>query len=571
MRPSGDICRGVTCTLREPGSSIWAALWKARSNVSSLSSRKFRQRKSLANSARLRAIGASLGSVCSAPLVAAMARTVMRTREPWGAVPASGELSAASTASAANTALIAPPPGRRRRPRSPWSDRTAAPRLRGSRSRSLRRWSRRSRRRAGDPGAGRCAAARAARPRPAKPPPPGPRPRRCCPGAPSRSPRPTPAGAAPRRAGGRGPRAPARRPPSGTGPRPRPCAPPPPAPRPSAPRARPCAWCSRRSPPRARRATRGPPRAAHHPSTARSGGPTPRSAALFLVLRLVLRLVSQVLAQLPLHLQPRVEEPAHHRPLADAQRPGQLFIAQAIHLAQQQDGAMVLRERGEGLLDLPLQLRVERGPVRARQRRRGRVHAGLDLRVALVQLHPLAPSPLARRIQAQIGRDPIRPGEEGRVALERGQVAVHPDERLLGDVHRLVRVSHHPQRQLVDAPLVPLHQSPEGLRVAALRGPNERPVVRRTCAPLGRLPALGHRTRPIELLFMRTTFAARLPARRRGGNGCPYGCPSADVSGMVARTSTRPQTWREWLPVRLPVCRRGGNVRPTSLSRLRCF
>src|SRR5438445_2571803 len=387
------------------------------SKVSSLSSRKFRQRKSLANSARFGAIGASLGSVHSAPPVAGMARTVMRTREASFAVPASDPLSAASTASAAITAFIEAPPDRRHRPRSPWSVPPAARRLRGSRSRPLPRWYwvRAHRRAAVLCPACRDAGARRSRPGPAKPPPPAPRRRRCGCGAPSRSPCPKRASAAPGRETDRFASAPGRRRPIRRGRRMRPCPPPPRAPRPAAPRAGPCARCTPCSNPRARPARRCPRRRARRRSRARAGEPIPRSGASSLALPLVLHLVREVLAQLALHLQARVEEAAHHRPLADAQGPGQLFIPQPFHLAQQQDRPVVLGEPGERLVDLRLELRVQRRAVRSRQRGRRRIHVRLDLGVALVEVHPLGPPPLARGIEAEVGRDSVRPGEERRV------------------------------------------------------------------------------------------------------------------------------------------------------------
>src|ERR1700737_3539209 len=149
------------------------------------------------------------------------------------------------------------------------------------------------------------------------------------------------------------------------------------------------------------------------------------------------RILAQVLAQLLLHLQASVEEAAHHRPLAYAESLRQFLVAQALHFAQQEDGAVVPGEALEGLSQLLLQLLVERRPLRTGQRRRGRVHGSLDLRllrVAGAQRHPLAPSAPADRVEAQVGGDPVGPGEEGAVALERREVAMDPHERLLRDV-----------------------------------------------------------------------------------------------------------------------------------------
>ena len=81
-----------------------------------------------------------------------------------------------------------------------------------------------------------------------------------------------------------------------------------------------------------------------------------------------------------------------------------------------------------------------------------------------------------------------------------------PDERLLGDVHGLVRILHHAERELVHAPLVSLHESAKGLRVAATGVPDERIVVRRILTRCGWPPAPAHRTASVARLFMKTRF-----------------------------------------------------------------
>jgi hypothetical protein len=52
-----------------------------------------------------------------------------------------------------------------------------------------------------------------------------------------------------------------------------------------------------------------------------------------------------------------------------------------------------------------------------------------------------------------------------------------PDERFLRDVHGLVRVLHHRERELHDAPLVALDQTPERVCIARLGSLDQRAIV----------------------------------------------------------------------------------------------
>src|SRR5207253_2840571 len=114
--------------------------------------------------------------------------------------------------------------------------------------------------------------------------------------------------------------------------------------------------------------TRGRPPAALRRASARAAVRPPRSAASFLALLVGSRsFFPEIFAQLVLHLEARVEEPAHHRPLADPQHLGQLLVAQPFHLPQQEDGPVVLRQSGQRLLDLAFQLFVQSLPLWSRE------------------------------------------------------------------------------------------------------------------------------------------------------------------------------------------------------------
>ena len=65
-----------------------------------------------------------------------------------------------------------------------------------------------------------------------------------------------------------------------------------------------------------------------------------------------------------------------------------------------------------------------------------------------------------------------------------------PDECLLRDVHGLVRVLRHGERQLDHPALIPLHQRAKGFRVAGLRRFDQRPIVARPVRTLTHTDAL---------------------------------------------------------------------------------
>src|SRR5690606_21831515 len=57
--------------------------------------------------------------------------------------------------------------------------------------------------------------------------------------------------------------------------------------------------------------------------------------------------VAEVLTQDGLHLRPRVEEPAHHRPLRDVQRLREFLVAHPLDLPKHEDFTVLLRKLGQ--------------------------------------------------------------------------------------------------------------------------------------------------------------------------------------------------------------------------------
>src|SRR5690349_20871384 len=108
--------------------------------------------------------------------------------------------------------------------------------------------------------------------------------------------------------------------------------------------------------------------------------------------------------------------------------------------------------------------------------RRDAALVGLVVRLRVVELDLLSAA-LTKMVDRQVDDDPIEPGEELCVALERRKVLVNLEERFLADVARVVGVMDHPERDGEGTALVPGNQLPKGGRVTATRILHELPVV----------------------------------------------------------------------------------------------
>ncbi|EAU64191.1 hypothetical protein STIAU_8741 [Stigmatella aurantiaca DW4/3-1] len=143
---------------------------------------------------------------------------------------------------------------------------------------------------------------------------------------------------------------------------------------------------------------------------------------------------------------------------------------------------MLLGHGGQGLLDLLGQFPAQGallgiGAQAAAQRTNvglGHVH-----HLGLVELHRLAPrtGALADEIDADVDGDAVEPRVEGRVPLEVVQVLVNLDERLLRDVHRLLLVLEHAERDGIHLALVALDEEFESALVAVTNALDEGKVV----------------------------------------------------------------------------------------------
>ena len=144
--------------------------------------------------------------------------------------------------------------------------------------------------------------------------------------------------------------------------------------------------------------------------------------------------------------------------------------AQALHLAQQQDGP-VLERQPAGAPPAPraapravAALRRDPGRSSCRLAQPRLVGGGQLLERPRAVLPP--PPPPALPVVALVHHDPVDPGLQAAAPFEPRQLAVHLEEDVLRDVPRLLGIAGQPQGQVEDHALVQGHQAGEGVGVA---------------------------------------------------------------------------------------------------------
>lgn len=88
------------------------------------------------------------------------------------------------------------------------------------------------------------------------------------------------------------------------------------------------------------------------------------------------------------------------------------------------------------------------------------------MRQPLVQFDLAAPTNLAFPIDAQVDRNPIKPGVKAGGPLKRSKVPMSLEEGLLRDIACLVGILEQSERQRKDTSLIALYQDPEGPLIA---------------------------------------------------------------------------------------------------------
>jgi hypothetical protein len=151
-------------------------------------------------------------------------------------------------------------------------------------------------------------------------------------------------------------------------------------------------------------------------------------------------------------------------PELEAEDVGDLLVGQALDVAEHHGGAEVRGKGGERRLHVVVEEAVEHLRV-------GGDRAAGDPAVRVVRERVEADLRLAAGlVEEEVRGDPVQPALEGARGVG-GQGPEDPDEDLLGEVLRIVRVARQPVGQPVDASgvlgddLVPRRGLPLGLRV----------------------------------------------------------------------------------------------------------
>jgi Putative zinc-finger len=159
----------------------------------------------------------------------------------------------------------------------------------------------------------------------------------------------------------------------------------------------------------------------------------------------------------------------------DVEDGGDVFVRPALDVAQNERRAGLERE-GTDLAHEPGHVLALAGGNVGRQRSRGRrlrAHATLQLGCGLERLRvgPTPPSPL----QSLVDGDPVQPGEGRRLAAEAVEVAPGLHERVLRGLLDVARIIEETPEDGSDAPLAHSDELAEGVEVAFLRSPEQRP------------------------------------------------------------------------------------------------
>jgi hypothetical protein len=152
---------------------------------------------------------------------------------------------------------------------------------------------------------------------------------------------------------------------------------------------------------------------------------------------------------------------ALHRADGHIENAGRLRHGVALHVDQDESGALVGRERAQGRQQLAVQIvalgRCGGGLVRFEE---------LFQPFGVIDGRRLPGRGLAGAVQTGVHRDAVQPGRDGRLAAEGVSGPVGGDQRVLNGVSGLLAVSQRPQGHRPEPVAVTPHDLTEGLGVA---------------------------------------------------------------------------------------------------------
>ena len=158
-------------------------------------------------------------------------------------------------------------------------------------------------------------------------------------------------------------------------------------------------------------------------------------------------------------------------------------------------------------------------------------------------------------VQAEVVDNPIQPGAKARLTAKPRERLPGADERLLGHIAGLVRISQEAQGEGIGRPLIGLHQDRKGLLVPALTAPDQRGLIR----------PRRNRRYPVRASVLLRHRSLHLGSAARGPCGratlCPLDClrpkrfqaplpPHCTLTPPkpVGRSTLRPSLCEAWVP-----------------------
>jgi len=178
-------------------------------------------------------------------------------------------------------------------------------------------------------------------------------------------------------------------------------------------------------------------------------------------------------------------EPRLHGANGDAEREGDLLVAEAVDFAQDNGRPLVERQVIQRMLKPLRQFFLGEQTVRCRFPTRPEFAMGGNVLIERHLIGAVTPPPESVPVACLVHRDPVNPGAKARLAAESVNGAEHAEEDFLRKIQRLVVIAEQVHRQLDDHSLVLADQLGTGRFLAYGTPLDKRRLAAPDVAPTG--------------------------------------------------------------------------------------